>query len=868
MSDNKQIDVQAKYNDLKSTDINLEEATPMLRQFLEAKLQYQGVILLYRMGDFYETFLEDAVITAKALQITLTSREAGKLGRIAMAGVPVKALDNYMKKLIEKGYKVAICEQMEDPAFAKGLVDRQVVKIITAGTLTETNLLESTKNNYLASVVKVGKKDKEHYGLAYIDISTGEFKITKATLNQLVAELGRISPSEILAPVKKQEIRPFQIVPEEIADVPEEILSLYHFTKMSNSSFDEEKAVKAIKTVFDVGSLESFGYPEYNAGIIASGAIIEYLYETQKQGLPQFDIITPYSLDEYLSIDSNTRKNLELTETVRDKSYKGSLLSAINKTNTNMGTRLLRKWIQQPLINVEKIYQRQFTVEELLQSTNVRMELSYLLSKVYDIERLATKISTNTANARDFLALKDSLRLLPEFSRLFQNAQSPFLSCLAEDRENINDFCQIIENTIAENPPIGLKDGNIIKKGVNEELDYLKGLLTGGREWLEKFEISEKERTGIKSLKVGYSKTFGYFIEVTRSNASLVPSNYIRKQTLANAERYITPELKEHETEVLSAEIRSIDIEYQIFSDMREYAKEFIQPVKEIARAFAAVDVLLSFAVTAVEFNYIKPEIDNSYDLHIIEGRHPVVEQMLSLGQYVPNNLYLTGNDVNSEQFMILTGPNMAGKSTFMRQNALIVILAQIGSFVPARAAKIGIVDKIFTRVGAVDDLSMGQSTFMVEMNETALILNSSTERSFILLDEIGRGTSTYDGVAIAWSVAEYIAENIGARTIFATHYHELNVMEGRFPQIANYQVTVSENDGEIEFLRQVVPGGTSRSYGIQVAKMAGLPDTVVSRAQNLMNRMQKDNSNGISVKKRSNTEPEVNSPQLSLFVD
>jgi len=852
-----------------SKEINPEDATPMLKQFLEIKKQNQGVILFYRMGDFYETFLEDAIITSRDLGITLTSRDAGKLGRVPMAGVPAKASDTYVAKLLEKGHKVAICEQMEDPALAKGLVDRQVVKTITAGTITESDLLESTKNNYLAAIIEISKNNT--FGLAYVDISTGEFRITKTGYEQLLSELSRISPSEILAPIKKQEIKPFQIVPDEIIDLPEAIVNNYNCTKVGILAFNEDKAVEKIKNLFNVTTLEPFGYPNYTPGIMAAGAIIEYLEETQKAGMPKFDIIVPYALSAYVAIDSNARRNLELAQTVRDNNYKGSLLWAINKTNTNMGTRLLRKWLQQPLKDVKKIKIRQYAVEELLEDSKKRLELASCLEKVYDIERLATKISNNTANARDFLSLKDSLKVLPEFERLLKDAKTPLLSVFSKSSEDLVCFSQIIERTIYESPPVGLKEGNLINRGVSEELDYLKDLLSGGKSWLADFENKEKEKTGIKSLKVGYSKTFGYFIEVTHANTNLIPDNYIRKQTLTNAERYITPELKDHETEILSAETRMIDLEYQIFTDLREYAKEFILPIREMAQALATLDVILSFANSAVEFNYVKPEIDESYDIVIKGGRHPVIEQILPMGKYVANDLFITGGEFSETkdncQFMILTGPNMAGKSTYMRQNAIIVIMAQIGSYVPAQAARIGIVDKIFTRVGAVDDLSMGQSTFMVEMNETALILNSATDRSIILLDEIGRGTSTYDGVAIAWSVAEFIVENIKARTIFATHYHELNVMCDKYPQIANYQVTVSDNDGEIEFLRQVVPGGTNRSYGIQVAKMAGLPNSVIARAENLMNRMQKDYSARIPNKKRTEN-IEVNTPQLSLFAE
>lgn len=852
---------------LTSLNINPEDATPMVRQFLDIKKEHQGVILFYRMGDFYETFLEDAVITAKDLEITLTSREAGKLGRIPMAGVPVKAVDNYMAKLLEKGHKVAICEQMEDPSQCKGLVERKVVKTITAGTITESNLLEAKKNNYLAAVIKDSKTDL--YGLAYVDISTGEFKITKTELDSLVSELARISPSEILGVAKKLEIKPFQIVPEETVDLPEIIADNYNFTKRPQTAFSEMKAVEKIKKLFEVNSLESFGYPECTLGINAAGAILEYLEETQKVDMPKFDVIVPYALDNYVSMDINTRRNLELVETVRDKSFKGSLLWAIDRTNTNMGARLLRKWIQQPLQDIDAIKRRYSAVEELLESTKLRLELSTLLNKVYDIERLATKIGNSSANGRDFLALSDSLKVLPEIGKLLGNAKSPLLSALADVNQDLVDFSAIISNTISENPPIGLKEGNLIKAGLSQELDYLRDLLNGGKDWLVAFEAQEKEKTGIKTLKVNFSKTFGYFIEVTHSNTNLVPDYYIRKQTLTNAERYITPELKEHESEVLNAESKVVEMEYKIFSDFREYSQEFVQPIREVAQNLAALDVLLSFATVSAEFNYVKPEVDSSCELKIRDGRHPVIEQLLPLGKYVANDIELTGGNVeNSAQFMILTGPNMAGKSTYMRQNALIVILAQIGCFVPAREAQIGVVDKIFTRVGAVDDLSTGQSTFMVEMNETALILNSATKRSFILLDEIGRGTSTYDGVAIAWSVSEYIVNEIKARTIFATHYHELNVMCENYPQIHNYQITVSDNDGEIEFLRRVVPGGTSRSYGIQVAKMAGLPGAVIARAQNLMSKMQKDYTAKIAPKKRIKGELEVNMPQLSLFIE
>lgn len=851
---------------LRSYEIDLEQATPMLRQFLEIKLKYKDMILLYRMGDFFETFFEDAIIVAKDLEITLTSREGGNLGRIPMAGVPAKAVDAYIARLLQKNHKIALCDQTQDPSEAKGLVERKVTKLITAGTLSDPTLLDSSKNNYLAAITK--DKNKDLYGFAYVDITTAEFKVTQLNLKQLINELNCIKPSELLAAVKKQKVLPFQIVPEEKIDLDDEITKNFNCTKCSPNLFDSAFAQKIIKETFNLSSLEGFGFPQFELGLISAGVILDYIQETQKQNVPKFDVITPYTISEFVSIDANTRKNLELTETVREKNKKGSLLWAIDRTSTNMGTRLLSKWLHQPLQNVEEIKKRQDAVDELRSDAPARIKLTSLLDKVYDIERLSTKISNNSVNGRDFLALKDSLKNLPDFSDVLKSYKSPYLSVFNQDFSQINDLCSIIEKTIAENPPLSIKEGNLIKPGIHQELDYQKSLLSGGKEWIENFEKREKERTGIKSLKIGYSKTFGYFIEITHANAQFAPEDYVRKQTLVNAERYITPELKKYEEEVLSAQSKSIEIEYKIFCDLREYCKEYVSALREISHNLAALDVILSFAIVASEFSYTRPIVDNSNVLTVIEGRHPVVEQLLPMGEYVANDLDICFSaQVGSEetQFIILTGPNMAGKSTYMRQNALITILAQIGSFVPAKKAHIGVIDKIFTRVGSVDDLSSGQSTFMVEMNETAMILNSATEKSLILLDEIGRGTSTYDGVAIAWSVAEFIANKIKARTIFATHYHELNIMCDSFPYIKNYRMTIEENNGEIKFLRQVVPGGTSRSYGIQVAKMAGLPDDVISKAMALMHKMQKNYAAKLGT---NATKAEDSTPQLSLFIE
>lgn len=848
-------------NNLNSIDIDINQATPMLKQFLEIKKQNQGIILMYRMGDFYEAFLEDAVLISQDLEITLTARDGGALGKVPMAGVPAKALDGYLAKLLEKGHKVAICEQLEDPATAKGLVKRDIVKTITAGTITESNLLESNNNNYLAAIVC----DKDIYGLAYTDISTGEFRVTQGKYDEILSELSRIKPSELLAPVKKQKVLPFQIVPDEKIDLPEVFEKNFNCTKMAYSAYDEAGAVESLKKLFNVVSLESFGFNDYKTGFQSAGAIVQYLVDTQRGNLPRFDVISSYELSEFVSIDANTRRNLELIETTRDKAKYGSLLWAIDKVKTNMGSRLLKKWINQPVKNISEIEKRQSAVEELINNSQARLNLVNLLSKVYDIERLATKLSNTSINPRDFLAIKDSLMLLPNFESVLKNFDAKYLNCLAQDNSDLLEFASIVERTICDEAPISIKEGGIIKEGVNSDLDYYKSLLTGGEKWLGEFEESEKEKTGIRNLRVGYSKTFGFFLEVTKSNLNLVPDNYIRRQTLTNAERYITDELKKHESDVLSAQYKATELEYKIFSDLREYAKEFVEKIRELAHCLSRIDVLLSFATCAIESNYVRPEVVDSNELCIKDGRHPVVEKILPMGKYVSNDLNLAANveDFSKTQFMILTGPNMAGKSTYMRQNALIVILAQIGSFVPAAFARVGVVDKIFTRVGAVDDLSLGQSTFMVEMNETAYILNSATERSFILLDEIGRGTSTYDGVAIAWSVAEYIATKIKARTIFATHYHELNVMPKSIEQIKNYRITISEQEGEIEFLRKVVEGSASKSYGIQVAKMAGLPSAVVGRAQTLMTKMQKDLSKDLSTRKNKSSEVDV--PQLSL---
>jgi len=859
---------KGEINHVNSWDVNIEDTTPAMQQYLQIKKEHPGILLWYRMGDFFETFFEDAVIMAKELELTLTGRDSGaKLGRVPLAGIPVKAADAYLQKLVQKNYKVVICDQLEDPKFVKAgqVVKRGVTRVLTPGTLTESNLLKQNSNNYICAIYKDDKKDL--YGFAYTDISTGEFKTTQAPLNLIMAELARLNPSEIVAPSLKQDIKPFQIVADEVVNLPEEITSRYNCSKIPPSVFEENFAVNNLKTVFKTTSLESFGFSKYKLGFQASGALLAYIWETSKDHMPKFDRIESYELSQYMILDSSTRKNLELTETLREKNKYGSLLWAIDKTKTNMGARLLKNWICQPLKNVDEIMARQNSVSELVAKSDIRLNLTDLLDKIYDIQRLATRMSNSSASPKDFVSLKLSLYVLPEVLEATKDLKYDMFSKIREYQEEISDFVQMIENTIVDNPPMLLKEGGIIKPEVSGELDYFRDLLTGGEEWLKNFEEKEKERTEIKNLKIGYNKVFGYFIEVTNSNLNMIPDDYIRKQTLVNAERFITEELKKHEDDVLSAKFKSTELEYKLFTDFREYSKEYVTKIREIADAIATSDVLASLAAVAVENNYCCPVIDESNDFLVKNGRHAVLENILPLGEYVANDLEIKSNVTTGDdtQFMILTGPNMAGKSTYMRQNALIAILAQIGSWVPADSAKIGVVDKVFTRVGASDDLTLGQSTFMVEMIETSFILNSATEKSFILLDEIGRGTSTYDGVAIAWSVAEFIATKIKARCIFATHYHELNVMTKKYPQIKNYRITISENNGEIEFLRKVVAGGASRSYGIQVAKMAGLPSEVISRSQELMTKMQKDFSKNLALgKKMVHNEDGV--PQLSLF--
>ncbi len=854
---------KSEINHINTVDVSPEDLTPAMQKFLETKRENPDCLLLYRMGDFYETFFEDAETMSRELEITLTGRECGKLGRIPLAGIPVKALDGYLEKLVHKDIKVAICEQLEDPKLVKGVVKRGVVRIITAGTLYESNLLKQNSNNYMCAIYK----DKDKWGFAYTDISTGEFKATQLDYETLLTELARIQPSEVIAVSKKLKLQPFQIVPEETVDLPDEIVDNYNCSKVPSNVFEEHFAQNNLKQVFKVNSLDSIGYDSCPLGFRTAAGLLAYIWENMKEGFPKFEKIETYELSEFVSIDSGTRKNLELTETLREKSRYGSLLWAIDKTVTNMGARLLKTWICQPLKDLDKIKNRQEMVKLIVEHPQERFRLQEELKNIYDIQRLSTKLSNSSANPKDFLSLKISLNALPDLVETAKSIGLNIFNPIEEHLESLKEYVSLIERTIKEDAPQIIKEGGLIKEGVNAQLDYYRDLMYNGENWLKEFEQREKEKTGINILKVGFNKVFGYYIEVTNSNLNKVPADYIRKQTVTTGERFITEELKKHEDAVLTSQVKAFELEYKLFCDFRNYSSEFVSIIRDTADCIAKLDVLTSFATTACVQNYVCPILNDGEGFVVKNGRHPVLEQILPLGLYVSNDIELYANSNTKTQFMILTGPNMAGKSTYMRQNALIAILAQTGSFIPADYAEIGIVDKIFTRVGASDDLTLGKSTFMVEMTETACILSNATEKSLILIDEIGRGTSTYDGVAIAWAVAEYIANNIKARCIFATHYHELNVMTKTFPQIKNYRITVSEENGEIEFLRKIVPGGASKSYGIQVAKMAGLPKSVVSRSEELMKKMQKDNSKNLSTR-RKDTEIDIEnlSPQLNLF--
>ncbi|HHY82808.1 MAG TPA: DNA mismatch repair protein MutS [Clostridiales bacterium] len=827
--------------------------TPMMQQYLLIKEQYKDAILFFRLGDFYEMFFEDAILASKELEITLTGRDCGLDERAPMCGVPYHSVDGYIAKLIEKGHKVAICEQMQDPEEAKGLVDREVIRVITPGTVIESSILEEKSNNYLLSLYK----NNNAYGLSGVDVSTGEFfvsEITNGNVNdKLLNELARIQPSEIL-------INEALNLDAALLDLIRSRFSTY-ITLYQEWAFQKSNAYRILLEHFKVQSLEAYGCEDMEYGICAAGALLYYLSETQKNALTHINFIKTLLQQSYMVLDATARRNLELTETIRGKNKKGSLLWLLDKTSTAMGGRLLRQWVQQPLINKADIENRLDAVDELLNNSLKADEIRDLLKDIYDLERLGGRIVYGNANARDMLSLKESLKVLPAVKELLSGFKSRMLSEFYAQIDTLEDIYNLLEQSIYEDPPVSLKEGYLIKSGWNEELDQYRLAMTEGRNWIAALEQQERDKTGIKNLKIGFNKVFGYYIDVTKSYYNLVPDYYIRKQTLANSERYITPELKEVEDKILGAEDKSIRLEYRLFTEIREHIGTQISRIQSTAAILAALDVLCSYARVSFENNYTRPVIREDGALIIKDGRHPVVEKTMAHGLFVPNHTNLrTGED----HLMIITGPNMAGKSTYMRQVALIVLMAQIGCFVPAKEAEIGIVDRIFTRVGASDDLSSGQSTFMVEMSEVANILHNATPNSLLILDEIGRGTSTFDGLSIAYAVVEHICQTptLKAKTLFATHYHELTELEGRIPGIKNYCIAVKEQGDNIIFLRRIIRGGADKSFGIQVAKLAGLPEEVIERAKKILKKLEESDIN----KPRNNRKIKNDSPDAVVM--
>ncbi|TYQ18217.1 UNVERIFIED_CONTAM: DNA mismatch repair protein MutS [Acetivibrio alkalicellulosi] len=818
--------------------------TPMMQQYIEIKEQYKDCILFFRLGDFYEMFFEDAKTASYELEITLTSRECGLDEKAHMCGVPFHSADSYIARLINKGYKVAICEQVEDATLAKGLVKRDVVRVVTPGTITDSTMLEEKKNNYLMSIYKI----KNYFGIALTDLSTGEFISTSITLGntvfKLLDEIAKFSPSEI-------------VVNNEFLNDDNLIKSInnrfnVYISSIDDKYFSQDVSVKKLESYFKE---HAFDTNDFNLYINASGALLEYLEQTQKINLSHIQSFNTYQIEEYMVLDISTRRNLELTETMREKSRKGSLLWVLDRTMTSMGGRTLRKWVEQPLINIYDIKDRLNGVNELKENFMVRMEIREHLKRVYDLERLMGKVILGSANCRDLVSIKNSIGQIPYIKDLLKDLSQSVNVKNYNQLDPLLDVYELLEKSIIDEPPVSVKEGGIIKQGFNEEVDKYRSASTEGKNWIAAIESSEREKTGIKNLKIGYNKVFGYFIEVTKSYYSLVPKEYIRKQTLSNCERYITDELKKVEDTVLGAQERLIELEYSIFTQIRERVCVEINRVKATASSLSNIDVLCSLAEVADRECYAMPEITNKDEIEICDGRHPVVEKMIDQGTFVPNDTYL---DRNEDLIAIITGPNMAGKSTYMRQVALIVLMAQIGSFVPAKSAKIGIVDRIFTRVGASDDLSAGQSTFMVEMTEVANILNNATCKSLLILDEIGRGTSTYDGLSIAWSVIEFVGEKskIGARTLFATHYHELTELEGKIEGIKNYCISVDEKGDDIIFLRKIIRGGADDSYGIQVAKLAGVPLNVINRAKEILKELEDADINKREVRIKKGKKP------------
>jgi len=818
-----------------------DKLTPMLRQYAAIKQEHPDVILMFRLGDFYEMFGDDAKTAAKELEITLTSRDAGRSGRMPMCGVPYHSVDRYVARLISRGYRVAICDQVEDPKVAKGLVKRQVTRVVTPGTILEDSMLEPGANNYLAAPARVG----DTCGLAVVDISTGEFLVTELDSEQhLLDEISRLHPAEIL-------------VPEE-----SELFQEPNGARLTPFTLDGFMSPREIvQKHFGVSTLRGFGCDEFTAGIDACAVIIKYLGSTQPAALQHIRSLATYSTTGFMVLDAAARRNLELTQSMFDQSKSKSLLQILDRTVTPIGARLLKKWLDQPLLDLDAINTRLDAVEDFHGNLMMRTKVRETLAGIYDLERLTSRTVSGTANARDLIALRNSLRSLPALQDALGESRNETIRSLVGSLGPFDEIVKLITDSILEDPPIVMRDGGFIRPGFNEELDTLRSASRNGKDWIAALEAKERERTGIKSLKVGYNSVFGYYIEVSKSNLSLAPENYIRKQTMVNAERFITPELKEYEAMVLGAEEKSVQLEYDIFCQVRGQVAAEDERLTAAARAVAQIDVLCSMAEVAAANRYVRPEINAGMEIVIKNGRHPVVERLQTGELFVPNDCSL---DPTENQLLIITGPNMAGKSTYLRQVALIVLMAQIGSFVPAESAQIGIVDRIFTRVGAHDELYSGQSTFMVEMNETANIINNATDRSLIILDEIGRGTSTFDGLSIAWAVAEHI-KRIGAKTLFATHYHQLNDLESMFPGIRNFRIAVKEDGERIVWLRKIMPGGTDRSYGIHVARLAGLPQEVIERAKEILWQLESNGAKGLGAHDAKITK-KTQKLQLTLF--
>ena len=842
--------------------VERDALTPMMRHYVEIKDQHPRSLLLYRVGDFYETFFQDACVIARELELVLTSKEGGKeIGRVAMAGIPHHALDRYCRILVEKGYAIAVCDQVEDPAIAQGLVKREVTRVLTPGTVLDEGMLNARCNNFLAAVVLAGN----HWGLAYADVSTGEFLTTQSSqCDQLTQELMRLQPSEVLLPTDVPDLKRLLRPGEKSEQLPEGLPSQFCYTLRSQLPFSQGEARQRLLQIFGVRSLEGMGCEHLPLAVRAAGGLLEYLEDTQKQTQIPLQPLCTYTISEYLVLDHQTRRNLEITQTVRDGTFYGSLLWALDKTRTAMGGRGLRRWLLQPLLDLSQIQARQETIQELIDNTALRQDLQNLLHQIYDLERLAGRAGSGTAHAKDLVALADSLERLTDLAGLVAAGQSTYLQALQTVPPELDKLAQRLRSHLVDSPPLSLTEGNLIRSQIHPELDHLRQQMADDQQWLANLEKEERDRLGIPTLKVGFNKAFGYYISISRAKMGQAPDNYIRKQTLTNEERYITPELKEREARIFSTQTDLYQLEYEIFTALRTDVGEQAALIRTVATAVAAVDVLVSLAEVAVYQGYCRPQITQGRQIAIVEGRHPVVEQSLPAGLFVPNATHLgraeETNRRDQPDLIVLTGPNASGKSCYLRQVGLIQLMAQTGSFVPAQTASLGVCDRIFTRVGAVDDLATGQSTFMVEMNETANILNHATPRSLVLLDEIGRGTATFDGLAIAWAVAEHLAAEVGARTIFATHYHELNELASLLTNVANYQVMVKELPEQIIFLHQVRPGGASRSYGIEAGRLAGLPAPVIQRAKQVMQQIEQHSKIAVGLRKGGTAQqPTVN---------